>query len=264
MNYTDTLQKMIDLGAAKVALLHNKPGASAAGSVLAGAYVGLAIVLILSLGAWVPDAWQRLVMGCTFGLALLLIVFAGAELFTGYTLYLSLAWSAGRIRGTDAFLAAMWCWLGNVAGSVLVATLFVGTGANGLLNGENTLLFKIFHYKTQASVWVLLSKAILCNWLVCLALWMASRLHSEAAKCIVIAWCLLAFIASGYEHSVANMTVLSLGLMGSAHALQDLSSVAYNLFWISLGNVVGGAVMVGLFYRWANGGLPAQPVDEFV
>ena len=94
----------------------------------------------------------------------------------------------------------------------------------------------------------LFARGILCNWLVCLALWMAMRVSSESAKCIVIAWCLLAFIAAGFEHSVANMTVHLLALFGPSNDAVSLFGAAHNLLWVTLGNVVGGSVFVGLAY----------------
>src|SRR5205823_18629 len=90
-------------------------------------------------------------------------------------------------------------------------------------------------------------RAVLCNMLVCLALWMAARTRSDAAKLVVLWWALLAFVASGFEHSVANMTVFALG------ALQGTSSwaaLARNLVWTVPGNIVGGGLVIGLGYAW--------------
>lgn len=92
-------------------------------------------------------------------------------------------------------------------------------------------------------------RGILCNWLVCLALWMSSRAKSEAAKLVLIWWCLFAFIASGYEHSVANMTLLSVAVLLPNHP--ETISIAgwlHNMIPVTLGNIIGGGVFVGMAY----------------
>lgn len=92
-------------------------------------------------------------------------------------------------------------------------------------------------------------RGILCNWLVCLALWMSSRAKSETAKLVLIWWCLFAFIASGYEHSVANMTLLSVAVLLPNHP--ETVSIAgwfHNMIPVTLGNIIGGGVFVGMAY----------------
>ncbi|MGV1010330.1 MAG: formate/nitrite transporter family protein, partial [Dermatophilaceae bacterium] len=93
----------------------------------------------------------------------------------------------------------------------------------------------------------------LCNLLVCLALWMAARTRSDGAKLAVLWWGLLAFIAAGFEHSVANMTTFALGVFQGSASWADL---AYNLAWTVPGNLVGGGLIVGLGYAWL--GRPAD------
>src|SRR5438552_2010037 len=105
---------------------------------------------------------------------------------------------------------------------------------------------------------------VLCNWLVCLAIWMSARVNSDSAKCIVIFWCLLAFIASGFEHSVANMTLLGLSLVGNHPATVSVGGFGWNLLWVTLGNIVGGAVFVAGAYQVSTHGfpVPAAPGEK--
>lgn len=110
------------------------------------------------------------------------------------------------------------------------------------------LLQQIAAAKMNAPLGVLLARAVLCNWLVCLAVWMSAKVDSDTARCIVIWWCLFAFIACGFEHSVANMTLLSLALLGAHGAQISVSGLAHNLLWVSLGNVVVGALFVASAY----------------
>ena len=97
-------------------------------------------------------------------------------------------------------------------------------------------------------------RAVLCNALVCLALWMAARTRTDAAKLVVLWWALLAFIASGFEHSIANVTIFALA---ASRARSAGATLARNLLWTVPGNVVGGGLVVGLGYAWMAPGRPA-------
>lgn len=253
MMYTDTIDAFVGLSQKKSALLRQKPWAFFLGALAAGAYVGLGILLILSVGATLPASVQKLAMGATFAVALILVVIAGAELFTGYTMYMTLGRLAGKVSWGDVLATWTVSWFGNLAGALLVATLFAVGGAGGLLADPASLLYQVADYKMSSGVWALLARAVLCNWLVCLALWMSARVKSDTAKCIVIFWCLLAFIASGYEHSVANMTVLSLATIGRAGQWATVVAAFYNLVVVTVGNIVGGAVMMAMLYWVADG-----------
>lgn len=105
----------------------------------------------------------------------------------------------------------------------------------------------------------LIARGMLCNWLVCLALWMSARTVSDSAKCILIFWCLLAFIACGFEHSVANMTIFAVALLSAHSETITLAGAVHNLFWVSLGNAIGGALFVALGY-WLVAGQPTARV----
>src|SRR5438132_1721705 len=110
--------------------------------------------------------------------------------------------------------------------------------------------------KMNAPAVKLVARAMLCNWLVCLAIWTSARMTSDAAKCIAIFWCLYAFIASGFEHSVANMTLLSIALMADHPESVSLAGLAWNLLWVTIGNAIAGAGIMGIGY-WAASRTPA-------
>jgi nitrite transporter len=110
----------------------------------------------------------------------------------------------------------------------------------------------------NAAPLALSARGALCNWLVCLALWTSARASSDAAKCILIWWCLFAFIAAGFEHSVANMTVFSLALLGAHPPSVTVGGMVYNLLWVTLGNIVGGAGFVAMGYLAASPGARAK------
>ncbi len=250
--YNHTIEYFSNKAVEKVSFLSQHPMSFAVGAMMAGVYVGLGIILILSVASGLDPGIQKLVMGFSFGLALTLVVFAGSELFTGHTMYMVF----GRLKRvvTTRDLMSIWitAWSFNFIGALILVTIY-WQGGGVLLGKNNELLLKVAEYKTDSTAIALVARAILCNWLVCLALWMCARTKSDAAKCIFIFWCLMGFIASGYEHSVANMTLLSLALIADQSGAITVSGVMHNLFWVTIGNIIGGSVFMGLGY-WVSSG----------
>jgi nitrite transporter len=230
----------------------------------AGAWVGIGIVLIVSLGGPLAAAHSpalKLVLGGAFGVALTLVVFAGAELFTGNNMFMLQGLVAGTVSVAE--LAAVWIasLVGNLIGSVGLAAMVnaggtLGVGAaNGKASPANALVGSILSGKIGAAGPQLFWRAVLCNMLVCLALWTAARTRSDGAKLVLIWWCLLAFVGAGLEHSVANMTLFALAIFSHSASWADLWR---NLAWTVPGNIVGGGVVIGLGYAFA-GGLTRAP-----
>mgnify|MGYP002713164044 CR=1 FL=1 len=246
--YQDTINHFGEYAEKKVALLKSNPAALFIGAMMAGVYVGLGIILILSVGGVAEHSYQKLVMGLSFGVALTLVVFAGAELFTGYTMYMMFGWLQRRLCWRHILSVWAVVWLGNLAGAVLLVGLFYAGGGGNLAGEAAPLLHKIAEYKMNSTPFALLAKGALCNWLVCLSLWMSARTRSDAAKAIAIFWALFTFISSGYEHSVANMTLLSLSLVFDHPDSISLVGMLNNLFWVTLGNTIGGSIFMGLGY----------------
>jgi nitrite transporter NirC len=165
--------------------------------------------------------------------------------------------SIGLLRGTvapsDVGRSWVMTWVGNLIGSVLVAAIFVLGGGGQILKEGSDLIFSAATAKMSAAPLALIARGILCNWLVCLALWSSARAKDDAAKCIIIFWCLFAFVASGYEHSIANMTVFAIALLGNHPDTVSLGGAAYNLLWVTLGNLIAGVGFMGGAYWLANG-----------
>ena len=233
-------------------------------SAFAGAYVGVAVVLLVSVAgplAATGSGATKLVQGAVFGVALTLVVFAGAELFTGNVMYMLQGLSARTVRLSQ--LTAVWAasLVGNLVGSIAFAALVHGGGTMAL-GGEpgrsgpgEAMIASIVKAKNASDGAQLFWRSVLYNLLVCLGLWMAQRTRSDAAKLVVLWWALLAFIGSGFEHSVANMTIFGLGVF---EGVADWADLVRNLAWTVPGNIVGGGMLVGLAYAWL--GRPAQPV----
>ncbi|MFN2518820.1 MAG: formate/nitrite transporter family protein [Jatrophihabitantaceae bacterium] len=260
--------------AADKARLLRTPLRYAAPAALAGAYVGVAVVLLASVAGPLAAAASptvKLVQGAVFGIALTLVVFAGADLFTGNNMTMLIGWRRGTVRGRDALLVNVASLIGNLVGAVAFAAIVHASGildaaVKGKAPAGDALIKAIVTAKMRATDGQLFWRAVLCNMLVCLGLWMAMRTRSDAAKLIVLFWALLAFIASGFEHSVANMTIFSLAVL---HGDATWGALAHNLLLTVPGNVVGGALIVGLPYamgararRVAEGNAHSAPVSQ--
>jgi nitrite transporter NirC len=253
--FLDTVDHFAKTGAAKAAYLHRSPLGFLISAMMAGIYVGMGIILIFSIGGTIDPAVRPVVMGASFGIALTLVIFAGSDLFTGHTMFMTLGWLRRTSGAGDLVKCWVACWIGNLIGSALLAWLFVATG---FVTGPKAQLFDaVATAKMTAPATMLIARGILCNWLVCLAIWTSARMTSDTAKCIAIFWCLYAFIACGFEHSVANMTLLSVALFAPHPATVTVSGMAWNLLWVTIGNIISGAVFMGVGY-WAASRTPAQ------
>ncbi|MET0519541.1 MAG: formate/nitrite transporter family protein [Burkholderiaceae bacterium] len=241
--YESSVTHFSEIAREKAGRLRRSPLGFFVAAMFAGAYIGIAMILALSCAIGLPAGVRPLVLGATFGLGLILSTFAGAELFTGYVMYVGFGLARKTISAADAVKLLVVVWFGNLAGALILSALFVLAGGGAVFADGGTYLAAYASHKVDASVIQLLSRAALCNWLVCLAIWTASRVASETAKCVVLAWTLLAFVAAGFEHSVANMTALTLGMFdASAHF--DLVGVIRNLVVVTAGNIIGAAVLV--------------------
>lgn len=249
--FAETLQKCATNATRIVRLQRGSPLSFWIASAMAGAYVGLGIILIFTLGNQIDPALRPLVMGSFFGIALTLVIVAGAELYTGHTMYLTIGVRNGSIRLADLLAVLPQSWLGNLLGAIGVAWLFYLGGGGKLLPETSSLVHGAALAKTTAPALALFARGVLCNWLVCLAIWMSLR-SEGSGRFIAIWWCLLAFIASGYEHSIANMTLFALSWFGAHSDAYTLEGIAYNLFWVTLGNTLSGAVFMGLGYWYAT------------
>ncbi|SEJ81701.1 nitrite transporter NirC [Sphingobium sp. AP50] len=257
--YEPTITHFAELAREKADALKRSPAGFFIAAACAGAYIGIAMILALSVGSGIPAALRPLVMGSVFGIGLILTVFAGAELFTGYVMYLGFGLARHTVGGYDIARLLVVVWLGNLAGAMALCALFNAGGGGSIFAGTADALHLYASHKVASTTGALFARAVLCNWLVCLAIWTAARVQGDAAKCIVLAWILMAFVASGFEHSVANMTALTLGLLAPGSTI-DLFGVGRNLVIVSIGNVAGGLVfIVGSYLAAARTDGPGEP-----
>jgi nitrite transporter len=223
-------------------------------SAFAGIYLGFGIALIFSLGGPLAAAGSpvvKLVMGTAFGIALTIVIFAGSELFTGNNMVGVIGGLSKGITWTEAGLINFWSWAGNLGGSLFLAWL---VAQSGVLSKAPTSDFiaKVAAMKMSLPAWELFLRGILCNWLICLAVWMAGRTTNDAAKIMLIFWCLFGFIGTGFEHSIANQSFLGMALFLPHGAEISWAGFFYNQFYVVLGNLVGGGVFVGALYWFTS------------
>ena len=237
-------------------------------SVLAGAFIAMGAIFATTVsagGAALPYGVVRLLAGLAFTLGLIMVVVAGSELFTGNNLIV-MAFASGRI--TLPALLRNWIvvYLGNFVGALLTAYLMFLSGQYTFGNGAVGLTaLNIGEAKTSLEFTQAMVLGIFCNALVCIAVWMCFSARSTVDKILAIVPPIAAFVAAGFEHSVANMYFIPIALFiknggtpAFFTAIQKTPADFPNLTWgnflaanllpVTLGNIIGGAVMVGLVY----------------
>ena len=204
-----------------------------------------------------PFAAQRLIGGCLFSLGLLLVVVCGAELFTGNTMIVMSA-ASKKISWSAVLKNWVVVFLGNLVGSLIMVGLVFLSNYQGMNGGAvGTTIVSVAAGKMSPDWLTLFAKGIMCNFLVCLAVWIAYGSKTVADKMLGILLPIAAFVACGFEHCVANMFFLPFGILlasaGIAPAGIDPSTVSWaGALWnwsASVpGNIIGGALFVGMAY----------------
>lgn len=239
----------LDLGAAETLVL----------GFLAGVFIAfgsIAFLVVLSVpDGSVPFGILQAAAGLAFSLGLLLVLVAGAELFTGNTLMTTRFYKGetplSRVLGAWAL-----AWLGNLAGSLFIVLLFIAAGGHEAGEGLfSAAALDIAGQKTAKGAGQTFASGILANMLVCLAVWMSFAARTTQGKILALVPPIAAFVAAGFEHSVANMSIIPMGLAmlwmdGTATADPSLGMSGFlsNLLWSTLGNILGGAVIA--FCYW--------------
>ena len=234
-------------------------------SVLAGAFIALGAIFATTVtagGGDIPFGVVRLLGGVAFSLGLILVVVAGAELFTGNNLIV-MAWASRRVR--TAQVARNWAivYFGNFVGAVATAgILFVGKQYEFGDGAVGVQALSIAASKTSLGFVQAVALGAFCNGLVCLAVWLCYSARTTTDKILSIVPPIAAFVAAGFEHSVANMFFIPMGLLvksdeefvnqqSAAPSLADLTwdrFLTANLVSVTMGDIVGGALMVGAIY----------------
>lgn len=223
-------------------------------SVLAGAFIGLGALyfVIVRSDPSLGFAAKQVLGGATFSLGLILVIVAGAELFTGNNL-LAMAWAEGKISTAELLRNWAIVCFGNFVGAAGLAVL-VFLSRHPEMNGGAVAqeYLRIAAAKVALPFWAAFCKGILCNVLVCMAVWMAFAGRSVVDKAVAIVFPISAFVAAGFEHSIANMFIIPMAMLlqaGYGGTAITWGGFFANLLPVILGNILGGSVLVGLVYH---------------
>lgn len=225
-------------------------------AVLAGAFISLGALFYTvtvttgNNGAVVPFGLLRLAGGLTFSLGLILVVVGGAELFTGNNL-IAMAWATGCVETNQVISNWIWVYFGNLLGAFGTAALVWLAGVPVLGDGAvGDTMVQIARSKIDLDPLSAVARGVLCNVLVCLALWLCMGARSVADKILAVLFPISAFVACGFEHSVANMFFLPVGmaLAAGSTAPLALSGAVSNLVLVTIGNMLGGTLLVASVY----------------
>lgn len=232
-------------GAAKLEYSHTQPVRYLSRAAMAGAFIMVGSIFSTLAAAWFyvdQPGVAKLLGAASFATALILIVLLGGELFTGTNFVMGVSLYENKVNILGAIRIWFFAYIGNFIGIFLLALIIVGSGASRDLFAA--YLAVIVPGKLAGTWYALLLKGIMCNFLVCMGVYAGLKLKSESGKCIAILVVITTFVLAGFEHSVANMATFSL------YALlvpdPDFGGIVWNMIWVTLGNLIGGAVLLGL------------------
>ena len=236
------------------------PGRCFVLAILAGMFIGCGALFmtLVKSDANLSFAVASVLGGLCFSLGLICVVVAGAELFTGNNLMVMGALSK-KISWGDLLKNWVIVWIGNFVGSLILVGIVAGANTAGLNGGEvGSTMMTVAAGKISLTPTVIFCRGILCNFLVCLAVWMGFAGKTVIDKIFTCIFPVMAFVAMGFEHCVANMFFLPMGIIAKGMGLAytgsaDISVLTwggafYNIGFATLGNIVGGAIFVGVLY----------------
>ncbi len=223
---------------------------------LAGVFLGMLTVACFKIGDafyQVNSPLTNIMYALPFAIALVIIIYTGSELFTSNTMYLTVSTLSKKTSWLDLVKVLTICYIGNFVGTMLFVALFHSTGIFGH-HGVNGWLNNIVETKMTSTSFHIFAKGILANWLVCLAVYLPTRVKSDGVKILMIFIAVFTFFVSGYEHSIANFSFFSLALLQGHPSDISLAGAIHNLIPATLGNIVGGAFFVGAVFYYLERG----------
>lgn len=229
----------------KADICNNHPVKYFIRSIMAGFYIVVATILSNVTGAVFFTTYPqigRFLSSLLFSIAIVLVVFLGGELFTGNNMVMAMGVYTGKCKVSDMIKTWGMSYVGNFAGAFILSSMLVLSGASRTILTD---YYDSFIYtKLSASSMELLLRGILCNFLVCLAVYTGMKLKSESGKMIIMFCVITAFVIAGFEHCVANMGTFTIGYM----LLGDIGtfSVIKSQILVTIGNIVGGALLLSL------------------
>jgi len=252
---TEVIENALNAGTNKVKLRSASFNRFIILTMLAGIYIAFGGILSLTLGYGFPETtagnpgFQKLLSGAAFPIGLILVVVLGAELFTGNNALLMPPLLTRRCSIADVLVNWTLVWIGNFMGALLFVYFMVYLTGLTAIEPYHSAIINIANAKVSMPWGTVLLKGIGANWCVCLAIWLAMSAKSSGAKMFGCWFPVMAFVALGYEHSIANMFFIPCGILEGAD-ISTWEMIWSNLIPATLGNIIGGAVFVGCVHSY--------------
>ncbi|NMD69184.1 formate/nitrite transporter family protein [Bacillus sp. DNRA2] len=223
-------------------------------SMLASMFIGFGVIVAFKTGNFFYLEHSPLtypMAAVTFGAAIILITYGGGDLFTGNTFYFTFAALRKKIAWPEVVKIWAVSYFGNILGAALFAFAIYTTGLfhDAEVNG---FLLSVVEKKMHAPFMQLFFRAILCNWLVCLAFFIPMTLTGDGAKMFAMVLFVFCFFISGYEHSIANMCTFAIALVLNHPGTISIYGTIHNLIPVTVGNLIGGSIFMGWMYHYVN------------
>jgi len=223
-------------------------------AILASFFIGFGVIVAFKTGNFFYSVGSPLAYpaaAITFGAAIIMISYAGGDLFTGDTFYFNYACFRKKQTWKTTFKLLALSYIGNFIGAVLFALLVLGTQLYSDYSTHGMLIYAAEN-KLAASTSEVFFRAILCNWLVCLAFFIPLGMKNDGAKMFVMMLLVFCFFISGYEHSIANMSIFAIAIVSQPFGTITAGEIINNLIPATIGNFIGGAVFMGAVYYYLN------------
>jgi nitrite transporter len=221
---------------------------------LASMFIGFGVIVAFKTGNFFYLEHSPLtypMAALTFGAAIILIAYGGGDLFTGNTFYYTFAALRKKMGWLEVFIMWIYSYAGNILGAAAFAFLIYTTGLFDDAS-VNSFLLSVVEKKMTDPASELFFRAILCNWLVCMAFFIPMALKGDGPKMFAMILFVFCFFISGYEHSIANMCTFAIALVLNHPGTISLEGVIHNLVPVTIGNLIGGSLMMGWMYYFAN------------
>jgi len=250
MYYSD-IEKISSMAVKKKELVEKQPTKYLFRSIVAGFYIIVATILSYTMGAILspkyPEIGKIMVASC-FATAIVLIYMLQAELFTGNNFVMAMGVYDKKTNWLHAFKVWGFNYIGNFIGCLILAFILVKCGSNDQILRD--FFGPLIDKKLAISPIEMFLRGILCNFMVCVTVLIGVKVKEEISKILLMFLVITTFVIGGFEHSVANMGIFSIGFFQQGSL--PIAGVVKNMIFVTLGNIVGGAIVLGLPIKWMS------------
>ncbi|WAJ22926.1 formate/nitrite transporter family protein [Lacrimispora xylanolytica] len=251
--YTNEVNKVAESAQKKSEFLNENLFQYVVLAMMSGFFIIIGIALSFSAAAIIQvegKMYGKIAIGLTFWVALGLLTFAGGELFTGNCFVFTIGYLKRTVSLKQTAKLLLINYAGNLIGCMVLAFIYVQSKA--MIGISDAYIEKTALSKLDIPMSQLFFRAVLCNFVICLAIWLCYKMKEETAKLMMMVFCVLAFAVSGFEHSIANMGIFSIALLLPHDVNLTLFEVCKNVLIVTLGNMAGASLFLGVPYWYAS------------